>query len=766
MAFGDRKGLLVGSAASIPNPAVMAGSVAVVIGDLVYAVVGEQTAPTTTTASDNLGNTYTATAAATDAGTSTGHAYWSRVTVAGTLTAISVVATASGQNWAGSAAVYEGPFATSPLDANPANITSDITSPFNCPTTGTLAFAGSAKELVVGWGVHTGSTVWAATSPNLLDDNEATAAILAVALGSQVVTVTTAVVPVFTAAANPTDAVLGTTSFKSAGSAVDTKAGIFPSDRPPVRPGRLRRQRIASEMSQVLVEPPAPPVEETAVAMAYAIDDTIVSRDFNYDPLTGSVFAPEAPAVTLAIGMTEQPARARGIKRVSEATAWAPQSPIAAVVTPDIFGYQTSVGLVRIERKKSQDAYAAIVSQPTVVVAVTLAYGIDDTTVARSFVVDPVAGPVFLPTAAVATPTPFGHQIPDLPPKTKSHKIEQGPSSFVFAIPIDDYGFQAVAPYSKPIRKKLSEPFAWAAQAFVFVATPTPFGYQAVPSYAKPIPKRLSEPFAWGPQRFDAVATPSAFGYQTIDPFRKFVGKKLSEPFAWDPQSFIVLTPSAFGYQTVEPYRKFVAKKLSEPLAWDPQAFDVVVTPSAFGYQAVEPYRKFVAKKLSEPFAWDPRPFVATPDVFGYQTIDPFRKFVVKKLSEPFTWDPQSFVVVTPSVFGYQTVAPYAKPIRKRLSGDPPYALSPPAPPVATPSILFSSLEGVVFRTRGAAKFIDELAAFIGPLVTTVAVRRVSTRLRGHGPQFSRDSMGETGRNNLADRGRNNLATDKGENET
>lgn len=213
MAFGALKGTLTGNATSISTSAPLTGSVAVVVGDLVYAVFGEQTAPTTTTVSDNLGNTYAATQVATDAGTSTGHAYWARVTVAGTLTTITAVASGGSSNFAGFAAVIEGPFHTSPLDANPTNITTDITSPFTCPPTGTLA---QASEVVMAWGVATGSTVWAATSPNLLAGQAATATILHTVIGYQAVAATTTVSPAFTAASNPSDCVLGTTSFKAA----------------------------------------------------------------------------------------------------------------------------------------------------------------------------------------------------------------------------------------------------------------------------------------------------------------------------------------------------------------------------------------------------------------------------------------------------------------------------------------------------------------------------------------------------------------------
>ncbi len=214
MAFGDLKGGVTAisvAANSITNPTDAVGSVAVVVGDLVFVVVGEQTTLTATTVTDNLGNTYTATNAGTDAGTSTGRAYYSRVTVAGTLTTVHVAATGSTDNVAIDACVFTGPFAFLPLDANPSNITTQTTSPFTAPATGTLA---QASELVVSWAVATGSTVWSATSPNTLGAQTATQAILHTVIGYQTVSATTTVAPAFTAGSNPTDSVLGTSSFK------------------------------------------------------------------------------------------------------------------------------------------------------------------------------------------------------------------------------------------------------------------------------------------------------------------------------------------------------------------------------------------------------------------------------------------------------------------------------------------------------------------------------------------------------------------------
>jgi hypothetical protein len=211
MAQGDLKGTLTGGGASITNPSDATGSVAVSVGDLVFVIIDEVTNLTASGASDNLGNTYAATNAGSDTGTSTGRAFWSRVTVAGTLTTISIAATASANDYAIFAVVIEGAFDASPLDTNPANVTTDSTSPFTCPSTGTLA---QAKETVIAWACVSTTETWAATSPNLLAGQQTQGNLRAV-IGYQTVAATTAVAPEFTAAGNPAQAAtLGTSSFK------------------------------------------------------------------------------------------------------------------------------------------------------------------------------------------------------------------------------------------------------------------------------------------------------------------------------------------------------------------------------------------------------------------------------------------------------------------------------------------------------------------------------------------------------------------------
>jgi hypothetical protein len=235
MAFGDLKGTLVGNAASITNPFSATGSVAVSVGDLVYTVIGEVSDLTVTACSDNLGNTYVATNAGTvspTGGNMTGRCYYSRVTVAGTLTSISFATTASNNNVSVSAQVIEGSFAVSPLDANPANDDTDLTSPFTCPATGTLA---QADEVVLCWRVHNGLPAFTATSPNIEAVQESTASISTV-VGYQTVAATTSVSPAFTSGTSPTSAVAGTNSFKKVGVAGDPFVGKATRPNPTAAP--------------------------------------------------------------------------------------------------------------------------------------------------------------------------------------------------------------------------------------------------------------------------------------------------------------------------------------------------------------------------------------------------------------------------------------------------------------------------------------------------------------------------------------------------
>jgi hypothetical protein len=213
VAFGDVRtgGVFDTGVASITNPLTVSGSCTVSVGDLIIAVLAQQTALTVTAVSDNLGNTYTAQNAGTDAGNITGRMFYSRVTNAGTLTSVSFTTTASTNDAAAGAVMFEGPFLTSPLDANPANSTADITSPFSFPATGTLA---QTDELVVAWAAAVGTVTsgWTATSPLRKHDSPSVANAGAF-IGSYVVAATTTTTPEATGT-NPTQDVLGTATFK------------------------------------------------------------------------------------------------------------------------------------------------------------------------------------------------------------------------------------------------------------------------------------------------------------------------------------------------------------------------------------------------------------------------------------------------------------------------------------------------------------------------------------------------------------------------
>lgn len=209
MAFGGVKGQAGDTATSVvASNALAVASITVAVGDLVFALFVEQTARTVTAVTDNRGNTYTALNAGTDAGVVTGRAFYSRVTNAGTLSTITFAATASSNDCIMLAAVFEGPF--SALDQNPADITSDITSPFLCPPTGVLS---QADELVVAWGAASHAVIWTAVAPMADCTADAVASGSGI-IASKVVAATTTTTPSFTAGANPTQAILATSTFR------------------------------------------------------------------------------------------------------------------------------------------------------------------------------------------------------------------------------------------------------------------------------------------------------------------------------------------------------------------------------------------------------------------------------------------------------------------------------------------------------------------------------------------------------------------------
>ena len=201
MAFGDLKGTFVGNGASISSAIMqIVGSVSVAPQDLIVVMVAEIGANTVSAVTDIdiLPSAYTAVNAGT-LSTVAGRMFYKVATSGGTLLQVNCTATTSSNDWAGVAAVFEGPFTATPLDRAPAN-TIDAATPFTCAATTVLS---QANELIVaGLALTRGQTATTATSPLLLAVNNAsttanTANSASAAIGRQVVAVTTSVTPVF-----------------------------------------------------------------------------------------------------------------------------------------------------------------------------------------------------------------------------------------------------------------------------------------------------------------------------------------------------------------------------------------------------------------------------------------------------------------------------------------------------------------------------------------------------------------------------------------
>jgi hypothetical protein len=285
--WGQLKGTFTGNAVSIGTSIAAStlafGSGAVVAGDLVFVVVGEQTTATNTSVTDNLGNTYNPVHAAVDTGTATGRPYFSLVTNPGTITSVTVTANGGSQNGAVAVAIYSGPFKASPLDKFPTAV-SDNTSPFTAPTTGTLS---QIYELAVSWCVSTGNATFSATAPNTKAVEIATASVLSVRIGHQTVDDTSALTPAWTGT-NPTDGMAGVATF------------MVPIDDP--RPGGsklLKGASIAAALATAWIAAPDLPTLKNKFSAALF---EAAAPDPDQAPALGSprfVEAPDDPLPTL-----------------------------------------------------------------------------------------------------------------------------------------------------------------------------------------------------------------------------------------------------------------------------------------------------------------------------------------------------------------------------------------------------------------------------------------------------------------------------------
>lgn len=233
MAFGDVLSTASNTASSITNPFAVSAGFTVAVGDLVVVIVAERVNVTAGNCTDGLGNTYTAASAPSSAGTDNGNAtsrwYYSLITVAGTATP-SVAATASTDDAVIIAVRFEGPFTASPLDANPSDV-NDTTTPYTCPSTGTLS---QADELIIALGSAVNGSTWTATAPNVIAKQDVSGGggpnTIAAVIGSQVVAATTAVAPAFTYGTTPTATVMGTASFKKAAADSPVVTAVYQAD--------------------------------------------------------------------------------------------------------------------------------------------------------------------------------------------------------------------------------------------------------------------------------------------------------------------------------------------------------------------------------------------------------------------------------------------------------------------------------------------------------------------------------------------------------
>jgi len=188
---------------------VVSPSIAVGVGDLVVVCGGDAVGGTAPSISDSLGQSWTALTGPTTNGRRLAK-WYSVITVGGSMT-VTLTYDSSTVRRAVIVAAFTG-LGASPLDANPANV-SDNTSPYDCPSTGTLA---QLDELVIGFAVVQAGGSLSATSPDTLLENPRAAG-LTVAMSYRIVSGTSAVSPQFT---GPSDSgVVGTASFKG-GSAV------------------------------------------------------------------------------------------------------------------------------------------------------------------------------------------------------------------------------------------------------------------------------------------------------------------------------------------------------------------------------------------------------------------------------------------------------------------------------------------------------------------------------------------------------------------
>jgi len=154
-------GTLTGASIGSNNNILATASTAVFVGDIVVALMAQQTNLTASSCTDNLSSSYSAQNAGTVATAISGRLFYARISANGTLGTVTIAATSSTNDFAAAFAVFGGPFDTSPVDANAANTVGDVSDPFQTTSSGALA---QPFELVVGWSANNANATWSGTS--------------------------------------------------------------------------------------------------------------------------------------------------------------------------------------------------------------------------------------------------------------------------------------------------------------------------------------------------------------------------------------------------------------------------------------------------------------------------------------------------------------------------------------------------------------------------------------------------------------------------
>lgn len=213
MAFGD---ILSSDSASSTNPGTSLATstgAAVLWGNLAVVCFGIRSTTATigaTSIVDNLGNEWKL-IAQTDGGTTANKSVWySLIRTSGTMTVTVSWPNSVTSDAAVCVVVYAGPFTTSPLDKQPADL-NDAVSPYDCPASGTLS---QAAELIIATGCNGNGITYVATSPNVIAKQAGGtgANTESCVIGSWVVAATTTVAPQFTSGTN-TNGNFGTATF-------------------------------------------------------------------------------------------------------------------------------------------------------------------------------------------------------------------------------------------------------------------------------------------------------------------------------------------------------------------------------------------------------------------------------------------------------------------------------------------------------------------------------------------------------------------------